>query len=189
MSNFTDILSKYSSVDTSYGTDKNTSHSYGDVYNILFHPFKNTKGNILEIGFDSGFSLQAYHEYFSEANIYGIDIRDNCRAPVKNNPQIHLYFGDATRKETVSHFNTSYDIIVEDASHLPEHNIQHFIDYSPFVNTGGLYIIEDVHEDFYTSVFNTIVPTAKERGFSADIIDLRHLKNRFDDILIVLKKE
>ena len=85
---FIHLLDKYGSINTSYGTDKNTSHSYGPVYEKIFSPIKDSTKSILEIGFDSGISLQVYSEYFQNATIYGIDICDNCMPEIKKNDDI-----------------------------------------------------------------------------------------------------
>jgi hypothetical protein len=185
---FSELLTKYGSTNTSYGTDKNTSHSYGPIYESLFKEYKYTCRNLLEIGFDSGISLQVYTEYFPNTTIYGIDIQDKCVPFVKNNPRITTFFGDATRPETINVFSKTYDIIVEDASHLPEHQIQHFKDYSPYVNKGGVYIIEDVHEQHYSYLQSVLEPLANKNGFLFQLIDLRSVKGRFDDILFVFKR-
>lgn len=184
---FTSILRKYSAVDTRLGTDKDTSHSYGDIYDRLFKEYKNTKA-ILEIGFDAGGSLLAYADYFQNATIYGIDIHDTRLQPVLTHPRIRTYIGDATKKETIEHFKETYDIIIEDASHLVEHQIQHFHDYSSFVRPGGLYIIEDVNEMNQDKLKEALFEYSKSQGFDPHIIDLREIKNRFDDILFVFKR-
>ena len=185
---FSDILQKYSAIDTGFGTDKITSHSYDTCYNELFLPYKYTCSNLLEIGFDGGFSLMAYEEYFTNSVIYGIDIIDNRNNIVRNNHNLKVYFGDATAEKTVNAFPYNFDIIVEDASHLPEHQIKHFIDYSKYVKPGGIYVIEDVHEKYYKDVYNKLENFATENGFTSTIYDLRYKKNRFDDILIVFTK-
>lgn len=182
------LLDKYKSVDTSYGTDKNTSHSYGPVYDSLFIPYKDSATKILEIGFDSGASLQVYSEYFTNATIYGIDIRDNCMPKFKTNPRIEMYFGDATASESIQKFEGHFDCIVEDGSHTLEHQIQHFKDYQSKVKKGGIYIIEDVHEQNLTSLRNALEMYATEQGFTLEIMDLRYIKNRFDDILFVFRR-
>ena len=185
---FCEILKKYENINTSFGTDKNTVHSYGYVYDKLFADYKDNATKILEIGFDSGASLQAYSEYFKSASIYGIDINDNCAEIYKKNPNIHIYIGDATKEDTVNRFPYEYDIIVEDASHLPEHQIQHFQDYCKYVKKGGLYIIEDVHENFFEEVKNETCKIGNMNDFTMEVIDLRGIKKRFDDILLVFKK-
>jgi hypothetical protein len=185
---FCNLLAKYSSVDTSYGTDKNTSHSYGPVYDTLFAPYKDTATQLLEIGFDSGASLQVYSEYFTNATIYGIDICDNCQPQYKQNPRIRMHFGDANASESVQGFEGPFDIIVEDASHTLPDQIQHFKDYSSKVKKGGLYIIEDVHENNLANLNSALNMYAVQNGFSAEIMDLRHVKGRFDDILFVFRR-
>lgn len=186
---FTDILEKYSSIDTSKGTDKITTHSYGNIYNMLFEEYCDKCCNILEIGFDGGYSLLAYKEYFKKSIIYGIDIRDNRNDYVKyNSDKYNIYIGDATHINTINAFPYMFDIIIEDASHLVEHQIQHFKDFSKYINKNGIYIIEDVHQDNYLYIFSSLKDYAKNNGFTIEIIDLRYIKNRFDDILIIFKK-
>lgn len=188
MSLFTDIVKRYEATNTSIGTDKCTTHSYGEVYNIIFDNYKNTTGNILEIGISGGFGLCAYVDYFKDAQIYGIDIEDICTTKIKNHERVHLYFGDATLQENVDKFNIMYDIVIEDGSHLPEHQIKHFVDFSKFVKPGGTYIIEDVHEMYVDTISKILNPIAENTGFSMEVIDLREKKNRFDDIIIVFKR-
>lgn len=185
---FSDLLHKYGSNNTTYGTDKNTTHSYGNVYDLIFKDYKDTCNTLLEIGFDSGASLQAYSEYFTNAMIYGIDIKDTSMPFIKSNTRITTFIGDATKSESINAFNKSFDIIIEDASHLPEHQVEHFKDYSGFVNKGGLYIIEDVNQDNLDCLKETLEFLALQNGFSFSVVDLRSIKNRFDDILFVFKK-
>jgi trans-aconitate methyltransferase len=185
---FIKLLDKYGSINTSYGTDKNTSHSYGPVYEKIFSPIKESTKSILEIGFDSGTSLKVYSEYFQNAVIYGIDICDNCMAEIKKDPRINMVFGDAKASNIINYYNKSYDIIVEDASHLLDDQVCHFKDYSDFVNPGGYYIIEDVHENSVNMLVDILEPIGKYKGFALTVEDLRKNKNRFDDILLVFKK-
>jgi fibrillarin-like rRNA methylase len=185
---FCEILTKYESHTTTYGTDKNTTHSYGHVYDIVFNNYKDTCNNLLEIGFDSGASLQAYSDYFTNTMIYGIDIKDTSMPFIKSNPRITTFIGDATKPETINTFNKTFDIIIEDASHLPEHQLQHFIDYSPFLNKGGVYIIEDINQDYFDKLKGAFETIALQNGFTFSVVDLRFIKNRFDDILFVFKK-
>jgi len=185
---FSDVLKKYSSIDTGLGTDKITSHSYESVYNTLFLKYKDCCKNILEIGFDGGFALQAYSEYFMNSNIYGIDIKDNRNEDIKKNPKINVFIGDACSSEAINKFNLLFDIIVEDASHLPEHQIKHFMDYNKLVNKGGIYVIEDIHENHFNEVYSKTKEIAENNDFKVEVFDLRFIKSRFDDIIIVFTK-
>lgn len=185
---FSDIVKKYSAINTLFGTDKVTSHSYEKVYDELFSPFENSCNKLLEIGFSGGFSLQCYNEYFKNAEIYGIDIVDDRQDIIKNNKKLNVYFGDATHESTINAFPYTFDIIVEDASHQYEHQIQHFLDYSKYVKPGGIYVIEDVNGEYQKNIYDRLITFATDNNFTCTVYDLRHVKSRFDDILIVYKK-
>jgi hypothetical protein len=185
--NFCDILKQYEAIDTKYGTDKNTCHSYGDIYNTLFKEYIDT-WSILEIGFASGGALLAYAEYFQNATVYGIDISDILEKDIRIHPRIKTYIGDAKKEETIQHFGKTYDIIIEDASHKVEDQMRHFFDYSGFVNPGGLYIIEDIDGTAIETLRQATSTCAEIQGFQLTIYDLREVKNRLDDVLFVFKK-
>ena len=60
-------------------TDKDTTHSYLDLYDILLKPLQDTATHVLEVGIGNfeeknGGSLLLWTKYFSKATTYGIDI-------------------------------------------------------------------------------------------------------------------
>ena len=60
-------------------TDKNTIHSYIDLYQTLFESKKNTATHILEIGIGpsihmNGGSIKMWTEYFTKAEVHAVDI-------------------------------------------------------------------------------------------------------------------
>jgi hypothetical protein len=62
-------------------TDKNTSHSYLELYETLLAPKKDTAKNILEIGIGdyrvkNGGSIKLWKSYFTNAKIYALVIED-----------------------------------------------------------------------------------------------------------------
>lgn len=186
--NFCEILKRYEATDTRRGTDKNTSHSYGETYDKLFSKYRETT-SILEIGFAGGGSLLAYADYFPNATIYGIDVLDALREDVRSHSRIKTYIGDAKKEETIQHFGKKYDIIIEDASHIYEDQVRHFFDYSGFVNPGGLYIIEDIPGNNIESLERNTSVFAETQGFQLTVYDLRDKKHRWDDVLFVFHKK
>ena len=78
---------KYKTLDNLFnyfGTDKGTKnpydlnpnefgHGFAESYEKHLNKFKNEKINFLEIGTSEGASLASFTQYFSNANIYGID--------------------------------------------------------------------------------------------------------------------
>ena len=187
---FSKIASKYSGKNNDTdGTDKSTVHSYDTVYDKILLPYKDIATSVLEIGIKTGAALNAYSEYFINANIYGIDIQNQILPQYEKIPKTKIYFGDALDETTINHFNTTYDIIIEDGSHLIEHQIQHFKDYSKFIKPGGMYVIEDVDNKYVSRLFNETHATSKDLNFILTIYDLRNNKDRFDDILFVFIKK
>ena len=76
-----EILTKYAwDGPMGHGTDKNRckkhGHCYGRLYDHLFSPFKDKKIDLVEIGIEHGASIVSWREYFTKANIIGIDIKD-----------------------------------------------------------------------------------------------------------------
>ena len=74
-----------------------------------------------------------------------------------------------------------FDVIIDDGSHLIDHQIKSFNILKEKMKPGGIYIIEDVNN------FDDTVNTYKKLHSNIEIIDNRHIKNRFDDVLIVYK--
>jgi len=183
------LFKKYKSYNTNNGTDKTTSHSYGEVYSTILNKLSSSSPTILEIGVSGGYGVQVYSEYFPSGTIYGIDIVDTVKPFIKQTPNIKLYFGDATKQETVNHFGVSYDLIIEDASHRPDHQIQHFADFCKLVKPGGYYVMEDLNEAYFNRVRDATAAIAQANGLTQTVYDLRSIKKRFDDIMLVFKKE
>ena len=163
--------------------DKGTAHSYIDVY--AEHLTKRFGVNFLEIGVQLGHSIAMWQDYFMESQVYGIDVTlsnvifDNLES---------VYVCDATAQEQVdSCFDgKSFDYIIDDGSHRVEDQIKSLEIFYPYLNDSGKYFIEDVNGD---SNLQSIENYLKQNKMSYKVYDLRSIKNRFDDILIVITKE
>ena len=60
-------------------TDKNTTHSYLELYERLLQKKKNSAKYVLEVGIGdfgpkNGGSIKLWRDYFPNATIYGLDI-------------------------------------------------------------------------------------------------------------------
>lgn len=185
---FVEILRKYASYDNHIGTDKDTWHSYGPVYDRLFNSFRDQPISLLEIGIFSGAALRAYADYFPQGQIYGLDLEDKILPSVRADARLKIAFGNALDLRVVNHFNTTYDIIIEDASHHPNHQIQHMRDFTRLLNPGGIYIMEDLDQAHFDRVRIETAQIAAATGLTQEVIDLRPIKGRFDDILLVFRK-
>lgn len=173
-----------------YETDKGSVHSYIPVYEKLLAPYRETALNVLEIGLFNGNSMRMWREYFTNATIHGIDCSVTphdgmadlrpliAEIDEEYIPKMQIHIFDAeNQKEVENRFKgVKFDVIIEDANHSLQQQVILAAIWHEYVKEGGVYIIEDVQD------IKNIVSIA-----NGEIIDLRHVKNRYDDVLIVLK--
>jgi hypothetical protein len=177
-----DIINKYSAQACRYGTDKGTVHSYTDVYEVIFEGKQNEHLIITEIGVAGGFSIQCWLEYFKNSKIYAVDINwSECEFTNWPEDKVIRLNADATKTETAELIEPS-DIIIDDGSHLIQDQIASFNLLYPKMNTGGIYIIEDVTD------LVTLLLAIDKYTATYQVYDRRPIKNRFDDILVVVYK-
>ena len=125
--------------------EKITGHSFGDFYEKFFFKFKDDKFNFLEIGTWKGASLAAFKKYFINAIIYGID--RNYKIQYKSN-KLKYYNCDTTDNSDLRNIekkfgNIKFRIIIDDGSHFLNDIIHNLKFFFRFVESGGLYVIED----------------------------------------------
>lgn len=173
------LLAQYSI--KNYDTDKNTVHSYIEqVYDKLFDNPSIT--NILEIGAFNGGSALLWHDYFINAAIDIVDI-NRCDA-ILNHNRINHIVDNAYSLELLKTLN-SYDIIIDDGPHTLDSMIFVVDHYISLLKSGGLCVIEDVQAYSWFTILTTRIP----KGYSYQIIDLRHIKGRYDDMMLIIKRE
>ena len=175
-------------------TDKNTAHSYFDTYEELFTPIRKTAANILEVGIYHGGSIQLWRDYFTNAQIYGVDIFNLefiQKQSIKNDHHITLftnmnaYDNDFIQKNFIDK-SIKFDMILDDGPHTLESQLKFITNYLPLLSEKGIMIIEDIHDFQWTDIFKHFVPI--EYQHYIQIYDLRHIKGRYDDILFVINK-
>lgn len=162
-----------------YDTDKATRHSYDLVYGDLLPQLKDSAKNVLELGI--GGSLLAWRDYFQNAEIVGIDT--NAKKLITGEKRITTLCLDACSMNVLSYSkkrNIKYDLIIDDASHsIGEQLISLFLLFNE-LKSGGFYVIEDVQNLDMFKQFCSI-PIFKT-------FDLRYVKGRYDDLMVVFEK-
>jgi spermidine synthase len=161
--------------------DKGTTHTYIDEYERLLKDYR-LGSNVLEIGIYYGESLKMWNEYFINSKISAVDINGDRIKNLIDSGEYNIIISDATKIDFLDKIkDETFDVIIDDGSHLIDHHIKSFNILKDRMKPGGIYIIEDV-----TNLDST-VNVYKELHENIEIIDNRHIKNRFDDVLIIYK--
>lgn len=181
------ILDSTEELDTTdyIGTDKNTSHCFIDFfYEEELDKYRNKNISLLEIGVKAGGSLYLWGKYFENGKILGIDIADQVREKWKSLSNTTYIIRDAY-DEKFNKFLINFDIIIDDGPHTLESQILCIKQYLPKLNKGGVLIIEDVADKNYFEMLKNNTP--EEFKDRIEMLDLRHIKSRFDDLLFVIR--
>ena len=124
-----------------YGTDKASNwHRYLDFYEEVLKDID--VKSLLEIGIYQWASIRMWREFFPNAKIIGVDIRE-C-------PAIHwceLIRADATTKSFADSVGM-FDVILDDWWHFMSQQIHSFDNLRSHVAPDGVYILEDACTSF-----------------------------------------
>lgn len=138
------------------GTDKSSSHSsswdYLRHYERLFERFRASEINLLEIGVDSGASIEVWLSYFEKARIVGIDLNPDCARFARDRAVVRIGSQDdpAFLQSVAAEWKPS--IVIDDGSHLAHHMITAFETLFPALLPGGVYVFEDLSFHFADGV-------------------------------------
>jgi hypothetical protein len=131
-----------------FRVDKAWYHGYTYFYEKYFSTYQNP--SIIEIGTAGHGSTQMFLDYFGECNLVGMDIIDYSDF---KHPNFRFVNGDQNKTEDLRKLietGQSFDIILDDGSHTMRQQIA-FGFLFPYLKTGGIYIIEDIHTSFNNS--------------------------------------
>ena len=123
--------------------------SYFKFYDKYFSKFRNHKCKVLEIGVYKGGSLQMWKNYFAKDSlIVGMDMNPECSSYTEEN--IEVFIGDQSSRQDLNKLIEKYgkfDVIIDDGSHIAEHQIASFEYLIDYLNDDGVYLVEDVIGD------------------------------------------
>jgi hypothetical protein len=127
------------------GTDKTfLGNDYLTHYSRLFEAMRHDDINVLEIGVWNGASLRTWRKYFTRAKIMGIDIHEQCRQYQDDRVKIEIgsQADETFLKKVAEEFRPT--IIIDDGSHVSDHQIVSLETLFPLMMPGGIYVIEDL---------------------------------------------
>ena len=144
-----------------YSTDKGTKyphgsvHGYAPIYDSYLTSLRDKPLRILEVGIcmegsEGGHSVKMWDDYFEKAQIYTFDIVDMSTHPyIVEHNNIFFYQGDQSKREDFilmyeKFDNKEFDFILEDGSHVHEHQMISLGHLFQYVKSKGYYILEDM---------------------------------------------
>jgi len=142
-------MDSFKNIGSRAGTDKITHHGYHRFYPLFLDRFRDSSGAILEIGIEKHHSLKLWLEYFAHAFIYGIDIHVELE-----DERLRVFQADQSSKadlvKVLSMINKPVFFVIDDGSHIPEHQMLTFNFFFRYLlEPGGIYIIEDIETSYW----------------------------------------
>ncbi|KAJ9472535.1 8-demethyl-8-(2-methoxy-alpha-L-rhamnosyl)-tetracenomycin-C 3prime-O-methyltransferase [Diplonema papillatum] len=149
------------------GSDKIVVHQYHVPYDLHFAQFRSKPAfDLLEVGLgclglkDVGLGVRLWGEYFTHARMDVVEYDGACARKFAADPKKRgwipergaaLHVGDqsdAAFLEQLAQFRGGWDVVIDDGSHEPAHQILTFRALFPHVRSGGKYSIEDLQTSF-----------------------------------------
>lgn len=168
---------------------------YTAVYQLLLGHLRYKHFNLCEIGIEQAASLKTFSEFFPNANIVGMEYEnDKIENAVKLNlPNVSriLYTDVSSPRQLNVSFkdaNLQFDVIIDDSTHLKQHQKNVINIASNYLKSGGILIIEDLYRDDPQNVFDDVA--LSQFSFHTFIIchhDNRHCFDN-DKIWFAIKK-
>lgn len=191
---FRDLIKKYAAEDNSKGTDKDTLHSYGLIYEELFKQYKQEDPLVIaEIGTYSGAFAEILVLWFPNSIVHAIDIDLSKVIFGKERSNLRYILADGTSKEVPHNITQSgsgklFDIIIDDGSHKTSDQLTTANNWLPYLKPNGLYIIEDIDGKYYDNMLGSMTRIAGLNDRMLTVYDYRKKKDRFDDIVFLISQ-
>jgi len=123
---------------------------YFDIYERYFSKFIGKPIRFLEIGVQAGGSLHMWRKYFGEqATIIGVDISPDCKQLEEDGFIIEIGdMGNIDFLRSLKKKLGEVDVILDDGSHIPKHQILALNELFPILSEGGVFLCEDVYNSY-----------------------------------------
>ena len=157
-----------------WGTDKSSiRHGYTKIYDRVFAGIRELPLSFLEIGVYRGGSIKMWEEYFPNARICGIDNDEECKQ--FEGGRIQIFIGDQRDPEflrqVVEDAGGGLDIVLDDGGHCMDQQIGSFEILWKYMNSGGVYVIEDLHTSYMRHFGGGYRKSGSTVEFLKDLID------------------
>lgn len=164
--------------------DGYVSQRWSGYLPILDREFAARRGErirLLEIGIQNGGSLELWAKYFTDAEILvGNDVDPRCGDLTFADARIATVVGSITKPSTISAIRAisdRFDIVIDDGSHRSDDIIAAFVDLFPALESGGVYVIEDLHCSYFSSYGGGLFAQASALGFLRRLVDVINVEH------------
>ena len=171
------------------GTDKDTTHNYLDLYQILLSPYRHKECNVLEIGNAYGGSSVVWHDYLYKSHLHLLDVGEYMHPKAQgllDQNRITRVIRDAYTHECVDDLRIvgGFDIIFEDGPHTFDSQKFCVEYYTQLLKPGGILIMEDIQDYNHFSMLESVLGDE----FVSTRIDLRYHTDRYDDLVFLVNR-
>lgn len=136
-------------------SDKFYWHQYVDFYETFLQD--RTFQTIAELGIFEGASIKWLLTRFPNSEIFGADILSQKPNWPVNSKVKYYKLDQANRTELAAFFNqATFDLIIEDGSHEPQHQVNCLLEGLPKLADDGVYILEDIHSSLNRTQGNAL---------------------------------
>jgi|694.fasta_scaffold11729_3 hypothetical protein len=152
-----DELANKHNTDKGTRYEHNTVHGYAPIYENYLSKWRDKPIRLLEVGIcmeytKGGQSVRMWHEYFQNASIYTFDIVDMKHLEGELGDRVKFYKGDQSSRPDLETMykefgSKQFDFILEDGSHIHNHQMISLAYLFKYVKSGGYYILEDITEE------------------------------------------
>jgi cephalosporin hydroxylase len=145
-------MNRLTEIGIKHNTDKADYHRFTEFYHDYMVKYTNPR--LLEIGIYDGASLKMWEEFFGSPIIVGVDIEPKKQYETLN---IKTLVADQSKPEELLkclEICNEYDIIVDDGGHTMQQQLVTIATLFPYLKSGGLYVLEDLHTSFIGDNYN-----------------------------------
>ncbi len=125
---------------------------YTGLYYLLFSQFQNKELVIAELGIEKNASTKLWRDFFINSEIHGFEFEEKKLKNALNDnlPNTFYHKIDSGNPESIKNAfektGKKFDIILDDSTHLFEHQINIIYNSHNYLKENGILIIEDIYK-------------------------------------------
>ena len=148
---------------------------------------------VLEFGIWQGASIRWLLSRYPAAKIFGADILPVQQSWPQSANVEYFTVDQGDRAQLRACFNAiggTLDLVIDDGSHIPEHQCSCLVEAVPHIRRGGIYILEDIHTSHPSHPYyrKSKRPFRPLLGALQTLLAIDHLKRTFESAVRVDEK-